>query len=71
MVKPTLNILCRRSFSNFVKIPQKFLPLPTLEISTKSTYFLLAKKKMPIMWIELQTNKNRKGLKTLHLSIEW
>ena len=28
MVEPVLNILCKYSFSNFVKIPQKFLPFP-------------------------------------------
>ena len=38
MVKPMLNILCRHSFCDFVKIPEKFLPLPMLEITTKSTY---------------------------------
>ena len=63
-----LNILCRHSFCDFVKIVQKFLPLPMLEITTKSTYFLPAKKKIPILCIELQTNKNVKGFKTLHLS---
>ena len=64
-----LNISYRHSFCDFVKIPQKFLPLPMLEITTKSTYFLPAKKTIPILWIELQTNKNIKGLKTLHLKI--
>ena len=31
-----------------------------LKITTKSTYFPPAKKKIPIMWIELQTNKIQK-----------
>ena len=60
-----LNILCRHSFCDFVKIPQKFLPLPMLEITTKSIYLPPAKKKIPILWTELQTNKNIKGLNTL------
>ena len=42
---------------------------PLLEI-TKSTHFLSGEKNVPIMWIELQTNKNTKGIKTLHLNID-
>ena len=68
VVKSMLNILCRHSFCDFAKIPQKFLPLPMLEITTDSTYFLIAKEKMPILRIELLTNKNIKGFKTLHLN---
>ena len=34
--------------------------LPLLKITTKSTHFLPAKKKIPILWIELQTNKIQK-----------
>ena len=56
-----LNILCRHTFCDFVKIPQKFLPLRMLEITTKSTYFLPMKKKIPMLWIELQANKNING----------
>ena len=62
--------VCRHSFCDFVKMPKKFLPLPMLEITTKSTYFFPAKKKIPILCIELQTNENVKGFKTLHLSTE-
>ena len=62
------NILCRRSFFDIVKIPQKFLPLPMLEITTIPVYFLPTREKIPILWIELQTNKNIKSLKTLHTS---
>ena len=51
-----------------LKIPQKFLPLLMLEITTNSIYFFPAKKKMPILCLELQTKKNVKGFKTLHLS---
>ena len=36
--------------------------LPLLKITTKSTHFLPAKKKIPILWIELQTNKIQKVL---------
>ena len=48
-------------------IAKKFLLFPMSEITTKSTCFLPVKKKIPILWIELQTNKNIKGIKTLHL----
>ena len=34
--------------------------LPLLKITIKSTHFLPAKKKVPILWIELQTNKMQK-----------
>ena len=50
VVKPMLNILCRHSFCDFIKILQKFLSLPMIEITTKSTYFLPVKKKIPIPW---------------------
>ena len=42
---------------------------PILEITNNSTNFLTVKK-IPIPWIELQTNKSTKGLKTLHLNTE-
>ena len=45
-------------------------PLPLLEITTKSIHFLLAMKKIPILCIQFQTNKNDKGLKTLHLNTD-
>ena len=46
----------------FYKDTTKVSSLPLLKITTKSTHFLLAKKtlKIPILWIELQTNKIRK-----------
>ena len=34
--------------------------LPLLKKTTKSTHFFPAKKKIPILWIELQTNKIQK-----------
>ena len=54
----------------FCKDIAKVSSLPLLEITTKSKHFLPAKK-IPVLWIELQTNKNTKGLKTLHLNNEW
>ena len=46
----------------FYKNTTKVASLPLLKITTNSTHFLLAKKtlKIPILWIELQTNKIRK-----------
>ena len=58
-VEPILNILCKHRFCDFVKIPQ-VSSLPLLKITTKSTHFLPAKKKILILWIEIQTNKIQK-----------
>ena len=44
----------------FCKDTAKVSSLPLLKITTKSTHFLPAKKKVPILWIELQTNKMQK-----------
>ena len=44
----------------FCKDTVKVSSLPLLKITTKSTHFLPAKKKIPILWIELQTNKIQK-----------
>ena len=44
----------------FCKDTAKVSSLPLLKITTKSTHFLPAKKKIPILWIELQTNKIQK-----------
>ena len=41
----------------FCKNPAKVSFLSLLKITTKSTHFLPVKKKIPILWIELQTNK--------------
>ena len=40
----------------------KVSAISLLEIITQSTHFLPAKKKILKSWIELQTNKNAKGL---------
>ena len=44
----------------FFKDTAKVSSLPLLKITTKSTNFLPAKKKIPILWIEIQTNKIQK-----------
>ena len=44
----------------FCKDTAKVSFLSLLKLTTKSTHFLPAKKKMPILWIELQTNKIKK-----------
>ena len=44
----------------FCKDTAKVSSRPLLKITTKSTHFLLAKKKIPILWIELHTNKLQK-----------
>ena len=44
----------------FYKNTEKVSSLPLLKITTKSTHFLPARKKIPILWIELQTNKIQK-----------
>ena len=41
----------------FCRDTSKVPSLPLLKITTKSTHFLTAKKKIPMLWIELQTNK--------------
>ena len=41
----------------FCKDIAKVSCLPLLKTTTKSTHFLPAKKNIPILWIELQTNK--------------
>ena len=44
----------------FFKDTAKVSSLSLLSITTKATHFLLTKKKMPILWIELRTNKMQK-----------
>ena len=44
----------------FYRDTAKVSSFPLLKITTKSTHFLPAKKKIPILWIELQTNKIQK-----------
>ena len=44
----------------FCKDTAKVSSLPLLKIITKSTYFLPVKKNIPILWIELHTNKIQK-----------
>ena len=48
----------------FCKDIAKVSSLPLLKITTKSTLFLPAKKKIPILWIELQANEIQKVSKS-------
>ena len=50
----------QRHLLRFCKDTAKVSSLPLLKITTKSTHFLPAKKKIPILWIELQANKIQK-----------
>ena len=59
MVEPILNIL-NKQVLRFCKDIAKVSSLPLVKITTKSTHFLPPKKKMPILRIELQTNKIQK-----------
>ena len=59
VVEPMLNILCKHSFCDFVDTA-KVSSLPLLKITTKPKHFLPVKKKIPILWIGLQTNKIQK-----------
>ena len=60
VVETMLNILCKHRFCDFIKIPKKFFSLPLLKKTTKSSHFFPAKKNIPVLWMELQTNKIRK-----------
>ena len=44
----------------FCKVTTKVSSLPLLKITTKSAHFISAEKKIPILWIEPQTNKIQK-----------
>ena len=44
----------------FCKDTPKVSCPPLLKITTKSTHFLSARKKIPVLWTELQTNKIQK-----------
>ena len=61
------NVKCfiQTQLLSFCKDTAKVSSLPLLKITTKSTHFLPATKKIPILWNERQRNK------TLHLNTEW
>ena len=59
-----IKYLTQTQLLRFCKNTTKVSSLPLLKITTKSTYFLPAKKKIPILWIELQTNKRQKVSKS-------
>ena len=56
------NVKCfmQTQLLRFCKDTTKGSPLSLLNITTKSTHFLPVKKKITILWIEIQTNKIRK-----------
>ena len=57
----------------FCKVTTKVSSLPLLKITTKSTHFLLAKKKIPIPWIELKINikyKRSQNLTSKHRAVK-
>ena len=57
----------------FCKDTAKVSSLPLLKITTISTHFLPAKKKIAILWIELQTNKipKSKNLTSKHRTVKF
>ena len=60
VIEPMLNkYFMKHNFSDFIDTT-KVSSVSLLKITIKSTRFLLAKKKIPILWIELQTNKVQK-----------
>ena len=58
--RANVNYLMQTQLMRFYKDTAKVSSLPLLKITTKSTHFLPARKKIPILWIELQTNKIQK-----------
>ena len=58
--RTNIKYLMQTQLLRFCKNTAKVSSLPLLRITTKSTHFLPAKKKIPILWIELQTNKIQK-----------
>ena len=58
--RTNVKYLMQTQLLRFCKNTAKVSSLPLLKITTKSTHFLPAKKKIPILWIELQTNKIQK-----------
>ena len=63
-----LNILCKHSSCDFVKIPQKFLPL--LKITTESTHFLPAKKEIIILSNKQIKCKRSQNLTSKHRAVK-
>ena len=67
VVEPMLGILCKHSFCDFVTA--KVSSLPLLKITTKSTHFLPAKKKITLLWIELQNlSSKHRAVKNLQIA---
>ena len=57
MLNTSVKYFMQTLLLRFSKNAAKVSSLPLLKITTKSTHFLPVKKKIPILWIELQTNK--------------
>ena len=55
-----VNYFMQTQLLRFCKNTTKVSSLPLLKITSKSTHFLPVKKKIPILWVELQTNKIQK-----------
>ena len=55
--RTSVKYLIRTQLLRFCRGTAKVPSLPLLKTTTKSTHFLPAKKKIPVLWIELQTNK--------------
>ena len=60
MLNTTVKYFMQTLLLQFCKNAAKVSSLPLLKITTKSIHFLPAKKKIPILWVELQTNKIQK-----------
>ena len=66
-----INFCCRTNVKYFMqtqglrfcKDTAKVSSLPLLKTTPKSIHFPPAKKKIPVLWIELQTNKIKKASK--------
>ena len=58
--RTNVKYLMQTQLLRFCKNTAKVSSLPLLKVTTKSTHFLPARKKIPILWIELQTNKIQK-----------
>ena len=63
----------QKQLLRFCNDTAKVSSLPLWKITTKSTHFLLAMKKIPLMWTELQTKKKYKrsqNLRSKHRAVK-
>ena len=71
--RTNVKYLMQTQLLRFCKNTAKVSSLPLLKITTKSTHFLLAKKKIPIPWIELKINikyKRSQNLTSKHRAVK-